>query len=155
MVAVSKPPVSLTDPEILAVIAYLQSLGGTVSVTMQTKLKYAGQSAPLLASSKPATAPTSVDDKKGMELVTKHACVTCHNLTDPAKLVGPSLYDVGRRLSRAEIYESIMEPDAVITPGFDEGLMQATLDGVQFYGKVTATELKTLVDFLASRKGKE
>lgn len=38
----SKPPIGLTDQEILAVIAYLQSLGGEATVTMQTKTKFAG-----------------------------------------------------------------------------------------------------------------
>jgi mono/diheme cytochrome c family protein len=42
MPAVNKPPIGLTDDEILTVIAYLQSLGGTPSVTMQTKLAAAG-----------------------------------------------------------------------------------------------------------------
>lgn len=38
---INKPPIDLTDQEILAVIAYLQSLGGTPSVTLQTELAYA------------------------------------------------------------------------------------------------------------------
>jgi mono/diheme cytochrome c family protein len=37
-----KPPIGLTDQEILAVIAYLQSLGGEATVTMQTQTKFAG-----------------------------------------------------------------------------------------------------------------
>jgi len=41
MPTMNKPPIDLTDQEILAVIAYLQSLGGTPSVTMQTKLRWA------------------------------------------------------------------------------------------------------------------
>lgn len=40
MPAISKPPISLSDDEILAVIAYLQSLGGTTTVTMETKLAW-------------------------------------------------------------------------------------------------------------------
>jgi hypothetical protein len=40
MPPISKPPIGLTDDEILAVIAYLQSLGGTTTVTMQTKLAW-------------------------------------------------------------------------------------------------------------------
>ncbi len=40
MPEISKPPIGLTDDEILAVIAYLQSLGGTTTVTMQTKLPW-------------------------------------------------------------------------------------------------------------------
>jgi mono/diheme cytochrome c family protein len=40
MPAINKPPVGLTDQEILCVIAYLQSLGGTPSVTLQTTHRY-------------------------------------------------------------------------------------------------------------------
>lgn len=38
MPVISKPPIGLTNEEILAVIAYLQSLGGTPTVTMQTAI---------------------------------------------------------------------------------------------------------------------
>ena len=38
MPTINKPPIGLTDNEILTVIAWLQSLGGTPSVTMTTKL---------------------------------------------------------------------------------------------------------------------
>jgi mono/diheme cytochrome c family protein len=38
MPVISKPPIGLSDDEILAVIAYLQSLGGTPTVTMQTRI---------------------------------------------------------------------------------------------------------------------
>jgi mono/diheme cytochrome c family protein len=41
MPAVNKPPIGLTDQEILCVIAYLQSVGGTPTVTLQTSHKYA------------------------------------------------------------------------------------------------------------------
>ncbi|MBM3771206.1 MAG: cytochrome c [Acidimicrobiia bacterium] len=40
MPAINRPPIGLTDQEILCVIAYLQSLGGTPTVTMQTSHKY-------------------------------------------------------------------------------------------------------------------
>jgi mono/diheme cytochrome c family protein len=43
MPTMNKPPIDLTDQEILTVIAYLQSLGGTPNVTMHTKLKWAAQ----------------------------------------------------------------------------------------------------------------
>jgi mono/diheme cytochrome c family protein len=51
MPEISKPPIGLTDDEILAVIAYLQSLGGTTTVTMQTKLPWqaSGAGAPVPA----------------------------------------------------------------------------------------------------------
>jgi mono/diheme cytochrome c family protein len=44
---INKPPIGLTDQEILCVIAYLQTLGGTPTVTLQTKHQYnAGTATP-------------------------------------------------------------------------------------------------------------
>ena len=38
MPVINKPPIGLTDQEILAVISYLQSQGGKVTVTLQSKV---------------------------------------------------------------------------------------------------------------------
>jgi mono/diheme cytochrome c family protein len=38
MPTINKPPIGLTDQEIIAVLAYLQSLGGTPDVTLETTL---------------------------------------------------------------------------------------------------------------------
>jgi mono/diheme cytochrome c family protein len=40
MPVINKPPIGLTDQEILCVIAYLQTLGGTPNVTLQTSHHY-------------------------------------------------------------------------------------------------------------------
>ena len=40
MPPISKPPIGLTDDEIRAVIAYLQTLGGQATVTMETVIPY-------------------------------------------------------------------------------------------------------------------
>ena len=40
MPTINRPPIGLTDQEILCVIAYLQSLGGTPTVTLQTAHRY-------------------------------------------------------------------------------------------------------------------
>src|SRR2546423_4745456 len=40
MPVINKPPIGLTDQEILCVIAYLQTLGGTPTVTLQTSHHY-------------------------------------------------------------------------------------------------------------------
>jgi hypothetical protein len=42
MPTINKPPIGLTDQEILCVMAYLQSLGGTPNVTLATKHHYNG-----------------------------------------------------------------------------------------------------------------
>jgi hypothetical protein len=54
MPVINKPPIGLTDQEILCVIAYLQSLGGTPAVTLQTTHRYrAAAAAP--AATEPVT----------------------------------------------------------------------------------------------------
>jgi len=64
MPVINKPPIGLTDQEILCVIAYLQTLGGAPTVTLQTITKYytppgapgapAAAPAPAAASTQPA-----------------------------------------------------------------------------------------------------
>jgi len=57
MPTINQPPIGLTDQEILCVIAYLQTLGGTATVTLQTTHHYhAGAAAPSGAQP-PAAAP--------------------------------------------------------------------------------------------------
>jgi len=158
MTPAHKAPISLTQPEVLAVIAYLQSLGGSPTVTMKTNLKYSADPsatatpAPTLVVSNDE-ASASYDNLSGDELFNKYACMACHSLTDPVQLLGPSLYDVGDRLSRAEILESIIDPDAVVTEGFVKGVMSATLQGAGFDEDITPQQLRTLVEFLSQKKG--
>lgn len=164
MPQIDQPPVDLSDREIKAVIAYLQSLGGTPSITMETTLQYesddggaGGEEPPSTAETTPSegdeTTEVSAGSASGKELFNEYLCNTCHVLDAPTKKVGPSLYDVGSRLSRAEIYREIMNPDAQVREGYPAGQMTATLEGANFYEQVTAQELQTMVDFLASKTG--
>jgi len=57
MPTINKPPIGLTDQEILCVIAYLQSLGGTPSVTLQTKHHYNAGGAAAAAAPSPGVSP--------------------------------------------------------------------------------------------------
>jgi hypothetical protein len=59
MPVINQPPIGLTDQEILCVIAYLQTLGGKATVTLQTTHRYyAGGAAPGGAPA-PAAAPAT------------------------------------------------------------------------------------------------
>ncbi|NIV03962.1 MAG: c-type cytochrome [Calditrichae bacterium] len=163
MPTIHKPPINLSDEEILTVIAYLQSLGSTPTVTMETNLKWAQETpsaekkgAAATAQKTPAAGTGGTNEAEslsGKALFTEHGCNTCHLADAPTKLVGPSLYDVGNRLSKAEIYESILNPDARVTEGFSKGVMKAFLAANSFYDQVSSNELKKLVDYLASLKG--
>jgi mono/diheme cytochrome c family protein len=57
MPPINKPPIGLTDQEILCVIAYLQTLGGTPTVTLQTKHHYNGGAAAPGAAPAPGAPP--------------------------------------------------------------------------------------------------
>lgn len=60
MPTINRPPIGLTDQEILCVMAYLQSLGGMPTVTLQTSHRY--YAAPAQAGAAPAepgAAPTA------------------------------------------------------------------------------------------------
>src|SRR5262249_3693855 len=64
MPVINKPPIGLTDQEILCVIAYLQTLGGTPTVTLQTSHHYytppgAAPAAPAAPGAAPAPAAAS------------------------------------------------------------------------------------------------
>ena len=146
MLAINKPPIGLNDQEILTIIAYLQSLGGTPTVTIDTKLEWQGQApAP---SSTPTAAPGA--DRDGPTLFAAYLCNTCHTL-DGQPGIGPSLAGLGSRLEKANIYESIMDPDAVIAEGFPAAVMNATLNGIGFRDQVSVKELQTLVNYLAEQ----
>lgn len=53
MPPINKPPIGLTDQEILCVMAFLQSLGGTPSITLQTAHHYNGGGAAVVAGAAP------------------------------------------------------------------------------------------------------
>jgi hypothetical protein len=85
MPAINKPPIGLTDQEILTVIAALQSLGGTPTVTLQTSHRYYGGAAPPDGAQPPAGAPAP-DAKPGEK----------QPLTIPKKGAAPGLDGVAR-----------------------------------------------------------
>jgi hypothetical protein len=65
MPVINKPPIGLTDQEILCVMAYLQTLGGTPTVTLQTKHRYNSgattTAAPSAAPPGPGAAPGAAE----------------------------------------------------------------------------------------------
>ncbi len=169
MPTINKSPIGLSDPEILTVIAYLQSLGGTPSVTIQTHLKYAspvpaanpeisttGTESHGVASALTSDITTATKGllPSGIGLLQRNSCRQCHAMEKGEKSIGPNFFGVGSRLQPAQIYEAIMDPDASTVKGYPKGLMAATLKGSGFYDKTSAQEIKAMVEFLATQKGK-
>jgi cytochrome c oxidase subunit 2 len=139
----------------VALVAFLQSQGGEVTVNGQTRFpKWRGEgggATPAAAAS--AATAASPAGASGQELVQQWGCVACHKLDGPEKLLGPSLWDIGVRKDANYIREAIVEPDTVVVEGFPPGLMKGTLDGSGFYQKLSLQDLNTLVNYLASLKG--
>ncbi len=150
----AQPPVDLTDQEILAVIAYLQTLGGEPTVTLETELPWqSDEEDEPDGSDDAAQAEAPAESLSGEEVFETFGCGTCHSVSEPVEMVGPSLHDVGSRLSKEEIYESILEPDATVAEGYQPGLMSAQLTGTGFYDRVSTAQLMALVDYLAQQTG--
>jgi cytochrome c2 len=155
----SMPPLGrqLSDLELVAVVSFLESLGGEITVDGQSRFpKLRGESAAPAAAA--AAAPTAAPavaaaGKSGPELVQQWTCNACHKFDGPDRLVGPSLWDVGARHDVAYIRESILQPDAQVVEGYPPQVMHNTLEGLGFYQKTALQDLNTLVDYLTSLKG--
>ncbi len=150
-----------SDMEMVAMVAFLQSQGGEVTVDGKTRFATwrgeGGGAAPAAAASA-ASVPGGVSTPgpagaTGVELTQQWGCVACHKFDGPEQLLGPSLWDIGARKEVQYIREAVLEPDAVVVTGFQAGLMKGTLDGNGFYQKVSLQDLNTLVHYLASLKG--
>lgn len=139
MPAVDKSPIELTAIEMDAVIAFMQAKDGNdVTVSLPSEA-----SAPVSSSIEkvPAIAQSAE------EVIAKLGCAACHSLESSDVLLGPSLQNIGSRLSVEEIRQGIIDPEAVIPEGFTGGVMPAT-----FAEQITAKEMEMMVQFLANQK---
>ncbi len=141
---------TLSSVQVWALVAYLQSLGGEVTVTAADfgDGGDAGSTAGMVASAPaaPALGPTtgSLDPE---ELLTQNTCSTCHTLSGPSPL-GPSFEGMGARLTADEIRTAILDPAASAAEGFEAmaGLMPP------IFGNIPAAQLEAMVQFIASQR---
>lgn len=73
--------------------------------------------------------------EKGKDLYKITACFACHATEDGQELLGPTLKGIGNRMSREEIYESIMNPSAIIKPSM-EGTKITLKNGKVLLGRI-------------------
>jgi mono/diheme cytochrome c family protein len=150
MPVINKPPISLNNDEIAAVVAFLQSVqGGQVTVTAKIVAAFSGTEAPAPADA-PAAQPAvaTATTRPPEQLIAELACIACHKFDEAGPLVGPSLWDIGARQDDAYIRQSILEPNAVITEGFPPMLMPPDLGQ-----KMSGVEFEHLVQWLKDHKG--
>jgi len=141
----------LSPQQIWALVAFLESNGGTVDVSASDIP--AASAAPAANSPGAAGAATAPGIANGstdpMTMIRGAGCTACHKINGEGGAIGPDLTHVGSRLSANLIRESILLPDAKTAKGFEKfkGVMPKTF-GHQF----TAEQLEALVQFLAGHK---
>lgn len=77
------------------------------------------------------------DLKKGKTLFTQQGCIACHTTDSSQPLKGPFMGHVGSILSRDQIAESILKPNASISQGFATAMV-TTKKGAAYTGFVSA-----------------
>ena len=83
------------------------------------------------------------DPKKGEILFTKQGCIACHTVSPDQSPKGPYMGQVGAILSRDQIAESILKPNASISQGFAT-VSLLTKDGKSMVGFITAETAETV-----------
>lgn len=153
-----RPPISLSEAEILAIVAYLQSLGGSVTITPEEiKLSSEVASAEKVVKKEfgreeKAGIPSEYvkiegDVNAGKSLFMDYGCIVCHNIEGEEEKHGPNLFNIGLRASGDYIKESIFFPGAKVNEGYKFKMP------VDYIDKLTVKEFNDLMAFMLSLKG--
>jgi mono/diheme cytochrome c family protein len=142
---------TLSPQQLWALVAFLESNGGTVDVTASDIPSASGSAAPAAGGAgggggAPGIAGGSTDP---MTIIRGAGCTGCHKMNGEGGAIGPDLTHVGSRLSANLIRESILLPDAKTAKGYEKfkGVMPK-----MFGNQLTAAQLESLVEFLSSHK---
>ena len=141
------PPVAkqLSPTQTWALIAFLESQGGTVDVT-GADIPAAAPAAASASSGGSTLAGGSTDPAA---IIQAGGCLGCHKLDGQGGTVAPDLSHVGARRSATSLRGKILDPASSITRGYEQmaGVMP------KIYGsQLTAAQLEALVQYLAARK---
>ena len=144
---------TLSPAQIWSLVAYLQSLGGEVTVTaadIETEpaggdaaaggASGAGTGSPLLAGG--STDP--------MEILQAGTCLACHALDGEGGPIGPAFDGLGATRDAAHIRRSILDPNADTTAGYEAVAGTMPPD---FGDRLSAAQLEAVVRFLAGQEG--
>jgi len=150
MPKVDRAPIGLNRSELWAVVAFLESLGGTVGVKLDDIPKTAG-AIPAGGGAPVAEMKLPGDPKAGQAVfMGKGACIACHKAgAVGASPVGPDLSQIARIQTPEYIMAKILNPGGMGTvAGYPPNVMPPTLGQT-----LTAKEYVDLVSFLLTLKG--
>lgn len=85
-----------------------------------------------------------VNEERGRELFVQQGCLACHSIDPGETLKGPFLGQIGGIMSRDQIAEAILNPNASISQGFATVQIQ-TKEGNSYIGFVTEESADELV----------
>ncbi|MGQ0702723.1 MAG: c-type cytochrome [Gemmatimonadales bacterium] len=131
----------LSEDQIWAVVAYLQSQGGEVTVTAADLPKATPGAVPAGPAVTATTDPNALLAEKG--------CLGCHVLEGKGVAIGPPFDGIGRRRNAEYIRRSILFPNADTARGYEK--FAGTMPPI-FGQQLSAAQLEVLVQFLAGRK---
>jgi mono/diheme cytochrome c family protein len=140
----------LPHEQIWALVAFLESLGGTVDVTaadLQAAAPAGGAAPAAGGGAAPAAFADGSTDPKA--IVKAAECTNCHKVDGAGGEIAPDLSHVGARRDAAAIRKKILDPASSVTKGFE------TMAGVmpKYFGtRMNAAQLEALVSYLATRK---
>lgn len=129
---------TMSPAQIWAMVAYLESVGGEVSVT---GADIAGSEAEA-----PAQTAGGEDTLDPLALLDANTCLACHSLEGPSA-VGPSFEGMGARLTADEIREGIVDPNASAAEGFEDLLGSMPPN---FADLMTEEQIDAVVEYLAA-----
>ncbi len=152
MPKIDRPPIGLNRSELWAVVAFLESLGGTVEVKLQDVPETAGAQA--VGEGAPVAELDLPGDPKAGQAVFmgKGGCIACHKAgAIGASPLGPDLSQIARIQAPDYIMAKILNPAGMGTvAGYPPNLMPPTFGQV-----LTAKEYVDLVSFLLTLKGED
>jgi cytochrome c2 len=140
---------TLGSAKITALVAFLQSQGGEITVSL------AEDGAEGAAAAAGGSQAAGVAGTTAQEIMTSVGCIACHQLDAIAAVggVGPDLSQVGSRLTPDQIRQSLLTPDAVIAEECPTGPCVAGIMPKTLGDQLSAAQLETLVEFLSSQGG--
>ncbi len=147
MPRVYDPPIMLSREKILAVLAFLQTLGGEpdIGALMKYKDKIPEASKKKV---KPWVPPIVVDAAEGeigfFDQTRPVTCGKCHVVNGKGKKVGPELTGIGAIQTAEYFIESILKPSAKIVKGY-ETMYVITTDGIPYNGLIKSETEDELV----------
>ena len=136
----------LSADQIWAVIAFLQSQGGEVTVTAEDVGSAADGEPAEPAAGGGASASATQDPE---ELMASRGCFGCHQRGGLGTALGPALDGVGGRRSAEHIRQSILDPAAEVAEGYEAF---AALMPTSFGDQLSAAQLEALVRYLAAQR---